>query len=153
MFYLCKRNGYGDVNIVTKLENTLDLIELAIKSVTKDNMENSLALDEKLKDFKSVFPIGYNVDGERINNVVYAGTGALGKHVFYYINPENNDLEITPVDNLTDVTIKFFIGTDNKKDHYLKDYVSKSRNKEQYDVGGFNSTLLEKRSFYFIKKV
>jgi len=153
MYYLCKRNEYGDTSIIISKENISDLIVLAIKAVTKDNMENSLSMDEKLKDFKSAFPLVFNGEGERIDNVVYAGLGNLGKHTFIYVDPDTSKLETVNSEDLKDVSVKFFLGTDNKKDYYLKDYVGKSKNKEQYEVSNFKSTRVERKTFYFLKKV
>jgi hypothetical protein len=153
MYYLCKRNDYGDNNIVSKLDNYLDVINSAIKNVTKDNMENALSMDEKLKDFKSVFPLAYNESGERIDNIIYAGLGNLGKHMFIYVDPETGTEEKVESNSLTDVNIKFFLGTDNSKEYYLKNYISKSKNKEQVETSDFKNNSLERKTFYYIKKV
>jgi hypothetical protein len=139
-FQVCLRNEYGQESIMSAGLTFEQAIKEAKRLVTDDNMENSLTMDEKKKNWTSYFVEFLNEEGEIVQDVIYAGSRGPDKHFVYVV--KGDELEETDWDG--SIAMMFFIGDDNGVGYYAEDPKGKI-------VEKFNDQLLEGKMVYFIR--
>jgi len=163
IFQLCNRDQYGTSTIIKtsddiSLAGLKQLVVDGKACVTEDNMNNALALDEKLKDFTSVF-VEFIEGEEDLENVVYAGKRLGNKENLYIIDfqKDNEDVTVeTKIVQDVEVEQRFFIGEivsdtkNNIRQSYYLDKTDPANRKNKILIGDFNDSDLEGKTWYFI---
>jgi len=146
-YQLISKNEYGETAIESSSEDLNKLTELARKKVTEDNISNALALDDKINNWESCFVEILNTEGEPTNEAVYGGMDR-GKHFVYHF--KKNGAEKVYLGDV-DVPMRFYIGTDNKKDLYAS-VPSMKRRGERDLITEIGHQGLVGKTFYYIFK-
>ncbi len=143
-FVLCKKNEYGDNAILDASDNFEDLIKLAKKLVHDDNMENALTMDDKLREWESVYVQLFNDAGDPVDNSFYSGKTSIFHTVT--ISGEDNVDEYRMEE--VSASYKFFIGYNVRK----SDEEIWACNPKGQLIENINDQNLQGKSFYYVKK-
>jgi len=142
-FQLYYTDEYNQSVILSTSTELSKIIEEAKKKVTDDNVNNSLTIDDKKRNWESYFvEIPASVEGEPV--AIYAGKDRTGKNSAYLINKDgvsNHELSSFGKD-----CVKVYLGKLDGKDWYATD----GRNNEITDLGNEN---LNGKSVYYIKAI
>ena len=165
MYQLCTRNEYGETSIVNSSTDLEALVEEGKGSVKAINVDNALTASEKERSWEAFFVeiVNTEVDedgnveyGSPVDDVVYAGYNAKGKHVV--LNVESGEEEETDVNFAPgeDLGFKFYLGEKESGDR------SKGRSDGWYEswyaaddfkrpVTSLGNPLLLQKTVFFIK--
>ena len=154
MYQLCTRDEYGQTSILplpkdVVAEGVQAIVNHAKALVSDENLSNALTLTEQKRDFTAVLPV-LVVDNETVSNVVYAGRNGRAEEMVLDI--DNKDSTDQPFEG-SGLDVVFYIGTEivDRKNDITNDHFAET---PKLDIlRGFDSNILEGKTFYYIKKI
>jgi len=117
MYQLFKKDNFGHGEIVASSENIEDLEQNIVNILNVDNLDNPLTLDEKMKNYTTIYPTIYDKSGNRYSGVFYSGIKNLNKHTFLVKRQGSKDLEEMNYQELStllgvEFSVNFLLGYD-----------------------------------------
>jgi hypothetical protein len=142
-FQVCTRDEYGQVSILATEPDLTKVVELLRNRVNDDNMENSLTLDEKLKDWSSYLVELPDENGVARKDVIYGGREGLSNNVIYKMGEKGVEKEL-----LGDEKIALFIGFDHpNRTTFIPLYAKDLKNNV---IDNLKHQMLEGKVSYFV---
>jgi len=146
MFQVISQDGYGSTEILGKFSKIDTAVETAKALVTEENINNALTLEEKQREWESYFVEVLDEDGQFTTEAVYGGKDR-GKNFVYHF--KDTGVVKVVLGELV-VPMRFYIGTDNKKDLYAGLPSMKERGKFSV-ITDLDHLELREKTVYYIK--
>jgi len=148
MFQLISKDGYGETAILGKFKDIDAAVAKAKYFVTDENINNALTLEEKQREWEAYFVEILDEYGQPTTEAVYGGQ-ERGKNFVYHFK---DDGAVKVILGAVTIAMKFYIGTDNKKDLYAGKPSMKNRG--QLDlITDLDHLELREKTVYYIKVI
>ena len=142
-FQLYHTDEYNQSAILMTSKKLSEVIEEAKKKVSDDNVNNSLTIDDKKRNWESYFvEIPVKSPGEPL--AVYAGKNRTGKSSAYLI--DEHGISDHEVSSFGENSVRIYLGKLDGVDWYATD----GRNNEITDIEHEN---LNGKSVYYVKAI
>lgn len=141
-YQLWSRDEYGQNSIVASSPDAEKLSQRAQQEVTKINVDNSLSVDEKKRNWEAYFVELIDENGDPIEDAVYGGLDSMGRHCVTTSEP---GLKSVPIEH-TNAKVRVFCGVLDGE----KWYGHNDRNKP---IDSLKDGALLGKTSYFIKRV
>jgi hypothetical protein len=143
-FQLYYTDEYNQSSILANSEKLSEIIEEAKRRVTEDNVNNSLTVADKERNWESYF-VEITSHRKEESLAIHAGKNRFGRESVYLISKDGiTEHEATEV--VENGGVKVYLGNLDKVDWYAKD----ARNNE---ITKFGDENLNGKACYYIKAI